>query len=148
MFQTHLSDGPPGSERGVGAHLMSSCVLQPEPGAKRRPRNSPEELDRKYAVCRWKERLRARGAQHFTPIRSYLSITTQMTHRRCFQSAAERGGSGERCRNGRKAAAAAGSRNLRLQQTLQLRQNRRGLLRPLLNRSEAFTHRQHSKQTH
>lgn len=51
-----------------------------------------------------------------------------------FQSAAECGGSGERLGADRQAAAADRCRELRLQQILQLLQNRRGLLRPLFNR--------------
>lgn len=123
-------------------------LFQPELGAKRRPRNFPEELDRNYMVCWRRECVAQRGGgwgRYFGDVSFYFYpgpvdrvIKQKYLNPLMFcgvQSAAQCRGSGETRRSGRQAAATGRScRHLRLQQILQLHQSCCGLLRPLFNR--------------
>lgn len=125
--------------------------FQPGLGAKRRPRNSPEDSDRNYVVCRCPQGDGDGGGmgwswvglgRAFPPPRQHIIICRQSLKKcltlavfRSPKSAAQCRGSGETRRSGRQAAATERScGHLRLQQILQLHQRTSGLLRPLFNR--------------
>ena len=133
--------------RCSSSFLIYLPFFQPGLGAKRRPRNSPEELDRNYVVCRSSQ---GEGVgwggvgwgwvgtclpPHIIICRQSLKKYLTLAVLWSPKSAAKCRGSGETRRSGRQAAATERScKHLRLQQILQLHQRTRGLLRPLFNR--------------